>query len=312
MKTIKPAFLKKGSTIGIVSVSAPEAADEPERFERGIDVLLRRGYKVTLGSCVSKRHGYLSADERSMARDLNKMFSDEKVAAIICAGGGTNANRLLKHLDYETITSNPKIFVGISNPSVLLNAIYAKTGLVTFHGPVIVWNFGDESGLTEYTDNHFWSLIEEPEMFSQIEPQPSWKWFRHGKAEGKLVGGNLASIQGLLGTQWEPDWNESIFFWEDIAKPTNRLDMALTHFRDVGVFEKISGMVVGSLVSCEPPKGGQTVNEILSDLIGEFNFPVLCDVDLGHTDDKATLPIGIGAELNSESNSFAFTEAAVL
>lgn len=312
MKIIKPAFLKKGSTIGIVSVSAPDAANEPERFERGVDVLRRRGYEVSIGSCVDKRRGYLSADEQSMAQDVNKMFSDEKVAAIICAGGGTNANRLLKHLDYEAIARNPKIFVGISNPSVLLNAIHAETGLVTFHGPAVVWNFGDESGLTEYTDKHFWSLIEKPELPSPLESQPSWKWFRSGKARGKLLGGNLASVQGLLGTRWEPDWNDSIFFWEDVAKPTNRLDMALTHFRDAGVFEKISGMVVGSLVSCEPPEGGQTVDEILVDLIGEFNFPVLCDVDLGHTDDKATLPVGIAAELDSENNSFVFTEAAVL
>ena len=119
------------------------------------------------------------------------------------------------------------------------------------------------------------------------------------------------SLEGLLGTKWAPDWRGHIFFWEDIGKPTNRLDMCLTHFRDAGVFDEIAGMVIGELVSCDPPAGGQELQDILHDLLGEFDFPVLCNVDLGHTTDKLTLPIGVEEELDSETNTFRLTEPAV-
>jgi muramoyltetrapeptide carboxypeptidase len=311
MKIIKPPHLKKGQTIGVVSVSSPDAFVESERFHRGVQSIKNRGFEMKIGSFTEKRHGYLCGTEIEMAEDLNSMFSDHSVSAIFCAGGGTNANRLLRHLDYELIRANPKIFVGVSNPSVLLNAVYAQTGLVTFHGPTVVWNFGAPMGLTEYTQRHFWPTIESPLIPANIEPTSGWKWFRQGLATGRLVGGNLASIQGLLGTPWEPEWKDSIFFWEDVAKPTNRLDMALTHFRDAGVFEKISGMVVGSLVECDPPEGGQTLDEILTDLVGEFDFPVLSGVDFGHTDDKATLALGVEARIDSNSGEFALLESAV-
>jgi muramoyltetrapeptide carboxypeptidase len=307
----KPARLQKGSTIGIVSVSAPEALLEPERFCRGIAAIEAEGFRVRMGPSTSARQGYLSGDEELMAKDLHDLFADRDVSAVVCAGGGTNANRLLRHLNSEVISQSPKILVGVSNPSVLLNAIYATTGLVTFHGPTVVWNFGEPGGLTPRTHDHFWPILQNPGIPDPFPAKPNWNWWRPGKARGRLVGGNLASLEGLLGTKWAPDWEGHIFFWEDIAKPTNRLDMCLTHFRDAGVFSKIAGMVVGELVSCDPPAGGLSLNEILKDLIGEFDFPVLCNVDLGHTSDKLTLPIGVEACLDSEANSFALTEPAV-
>ena len=311
MKTVKPHRLVRGSTIGVVSVSAPDAAAHPDRFQRGIEAIEARGYKVVVAPSATKRNGYLSGDEQEMARDLNALFADNGVAAIICAGGGTNANRLLRHVDYELIARNPKPFVGVSNPSVLLNAIHSLTGLVTFHGPAVVWNFGEESGLTDYTAKHFWSLLEDGVAPLQIGPTAEWHWHRPGRAIGRLIGGNLTSIQGLLGTPWVPDWRGAIFFWEDIAKPTNRLDMALTHFRDAGVFEQIAGMVVGTLVSCDPPERGQDLKQVLRDLTGEHDFPVLCGVSIGHTDDKATIPIGVEAEIDSQKGTIALLEGAV-
>lgn len=311
MNNIKPVKLTKGSTIGIVSVSAPEAAMEPEWFKRGAMAIEQHGYKVRIGSVAIDSHGYLSAEEKLMADDLNTFFQDDEIAAIICAGGGTNANRLLRHLDYEMIGKNPKIFVGISNPSVLLNAIYAKTGLVTFHGPTVVWNFGSPSGLPEYTASHFWPLVEGTYVAGAILPRDKWSWWRNGKTRGRLIGGNLTSIEGLLGTPWAPEWKNSVLFWEDIGKPINRLDMTLTHFRDAGVFDGISGMIIGELVNCASPEGGQTFEEMLHEVIGDFSFPVLTHVDLGHTDDKITLPIGIEAELDSEHGIFSFLETGV-
>lgn len=312
MRTVtKASKLQKGNSIGIVSVSAPEGAAERERFQRGVAALEAEGYCVRIGSSALARQGYLSGNEQLMARDLLEQFSDTSINAIICAGGGTNANRLLRLLDEEVIGRNPKILLGISNPSVLLNAVYAMTGLVTFHGPTVIWDFGEPGGLTLRTRDHLWPLVERTEKPAAFRAKPNWQWWRPGKGRGRLVGGNLASLEGLLGTKWAPSWRDHIFFWEDVAKTTNRLDMCLTHFRDAGVFDEIAGMVIGELVRCDPPDGGQTVDQVLQEVIGDFDFPVLCNVDIGHTTDKITLPIGIEAELDSESKRFELMESAV-
>ena len=310
MNPILPERLSPGAIIGVISVSAPEAASEPEWYQRGTEYLEKRGYLVRPSRSVQKRHGYMSAPENQLAHDLAEMFTDTEISAIICAGGGTNANRLLRHLDFDTIVENPKIFMGMSNPTVLLNAINARTGLVTFHGPVVVWNFGHPEGLNRYTEANLWPLLETPQEYA-FKPQSSWRWLRPGYASGRLQGGNLISLQGLLGTPYEPKWDDTIFFWEDIAKTTDRLDLILTHFRDVGVFDRISGMIVGKLVSCEPPANGQTLYQMLEEVLEGYNFPVLIDIDIGHTDDKLTLPIGINAELNSEDNRFKLTGPTV-
>jgi muramoyltetrapeptide carboxypeptidase len=311
MNPLFPSRLMPGATIGIVTVSAPEAATEPEWYGRGTAYLQQRGHRIRASESVSARHGYLSAPEQQLARELVDQFRDPEIAAIICAGGGTNANRLLRHLDFGAIAEHPKIFMGSSNPTVLLNAIYAKCGLVTFHGPAVVWNFGNPSGLTDYTESNLNAVLMEPRARTVFEARPAWRWLRPGHAEGPLLGGNLISLQTLLGTPYEPNWEGAILFWEDIGKSTNRLDLMLTHFRDAGVFDRISGMVVGQLVGCDPPDGGQTLEEMLEEVLGDYRFPVLQGVEFGHTDDKLTLPIGGHAELGAGDILFALSQPAV-
>ncbi|WP_439476944.1 S66 peptidase family protein [Brevundimonas sp.] len=295
-----------------MSLSAPEPVAEPDRFKRGLRALEARGYRVVVSPSAEKRHGYLSAPERELAADLMAAFLDPGVDAIICAGGGTNANRLLKHLDYDAIRRNPKILVGLSNPTTVLNAIHARTGLVVFHGPVVVWNLGEPGGLDPFSTDNMWPMLEQKWRERPIPPEPTWRWLRGGSASGPLLGGNLISLQCLLGTSHEPNWDGAILFWEDIAKPVNRLDLMLTHFRDVGVFDRIAGMVVGRLVACDEPKGGLSLEHMLEEVLEGTEFPVLNAVSLGHTPEKVTLPVGAMAELNSGTERFSIVEAVTI
>jgi len=312
MTPLRPSRLTPGATIGIVSVSAPEPVTEPEWYDRGRAYLSELGYGIRASASVVTRHGYMSAPEEQLARELVDQFRDPEIAAIICAGGGTNANRLLRHLDFEAIAEHPKIFIGSSNPTVLLNAIHARSGLVTFHGPAVVWNFGKPGGLTDYTEANLRAVLVEPRERTVFEPRPEWRWLCPGRTQGPLLGGNLISLQCLLGTPFEPDWDGSILFWEDIGKSTNRLDLMLTHFRDAGVFDRIGGMVIGKLVSCDAPEGGQSLEEMMEEVLQGYTFPVLAGVEFGHTDDKLTLPIGGRAELDSDEALFALVESVVI
>lgn len=305
MRIVRPKPLAPGDTIGVLSVSAPEPVTDSAFFERGLQALKERGYDVALGRHTADQRGYVTADGAVLAADLHELFADDQVAAVICAGGGVNANRLLRHLDWDIIREHPKSFVGVSNPTVLLNAITARTGLITFHGPSVVWDFGAEGGTPELTSEHFWGLLGSHEPAYDVPVQDGWRWLREGELSGQVVGGNLASVQGLLGTPYEPDWDGAVFVWEDVAKPVNRLDMMLTHFRDAGVFERISGMVVGKLVSCEP-SNGVTYDEMVLDLLGGTDFPILTEVPFGHTAEKITLPIGAQLMASPSSDVLRF------
>jgi muramoyltetrapeptide carboxypeptidase len=305
MHLVRPKPLPSGATIGVVSVSAPEPATEPTFFDRGVEALKQQGYEVVLGKHTTEQQAYVTAAAEDLAADLHELFRDEQVTAIICAGGGVNANRLLHHLSWDVIRQHPKILVGVSNPTVLLNAITEQTGLVTFHGPSVVWDFGAEGGAPEFTSTHFWDLLGNSESTFDVPVQEGWRWLREGELSGRVIAGNLASLQGLLGTPYEPDWSGAVLCWEDIAKPVNRLDMMLTHFRDAGVFDRISGMVVGQLVACEP-SSDVTYDRMLLDLLHDYEMPILIEVPFGHTADKLTLPIGAELHASPDSNVLRF------
>lgn len=306
MQYLRPKPLPSGGTIGVLSVSAPEPATEPAFFHRGVEALKQRGYEVVLGKHTTEQQGYVTAMAEDLAADLHELFRDEQIAAIICAGGGVNANRLLRYLDWDVIRRNPKCLVGVSNPTVLLNAITGQTGLMTFHGPSVVWDFGAEDGAPELTSTHFWNLLGSADATYDVPAQEGWRWLRAGELSGRVLAGNLASLQGLLGTMYEPDWRGAVLCWEDIAKPVNRLDMMLTHFRDAGVFERISGMIVGQLVGCEP-SNDVTYDRMLLDLLSDYAFPILTEVPFGHTADKLTLPIGAELHASPGSDVLRFT-----
>jgi len=305
MQTVRPKPLQVGATIGVLSVSAPEPATEAAFFNRGVAALAERNYEVVLGKNTAEQQGYVSASGDALAADLHELFTNERVSVIICAGGGVNTNRLLRYLSWDIIRDHPKALVGVSNPTVLLNAITEKTGLITFHGPSVVWDFGAENGAPEFTSTHFWGLLECREPTYEVAVQDGWRWLRNGELSGHVIAGNLASLQGLLGTPYEPNWDNAVLFWEDVAKPVNRLDMVLTHFRDAGVFDRINGMVVGTLVSCEP-SDGVTYDRMLIDLLRDGEFPILAEVPFGHTADKLTLPIGAQLHASSASGVLRF------
>lgn len=301
MQFVRPKPITPGSTIGVLSVSAPEPATDAAFFERGVAALKARGYDVLLAPHTTEQHGYVTAGGAALAADLRALFEDDRVAAVICAGGGVNANRLLHYLSWDTICAHPKSLVGVSNPTVLLNAITTQTGVITYHGPSVVWDFGAEGGAPELTTNHFFGLLESAEPAYEVPVQEGWRWLREGELKGRVIAGNLASLQGLIGTPHEPDWESAVLMWEDVAKPINRLDMMLTHFRDAGVFDRINGMVVGKLVSCEP-SNGVTYDAMLPDLLQDNEFPILTEVPFGHTAEKLTLPIG--AALHASPSSY--------
>ncbi len=337
MKLIKPRRLKKGDTIGVVSLASSLPADIPRRFQKGIDSIKNLGYKVKIGKFVSSKLGYMAGSPESRAEDLNNMFLDEDVAVIISSIGGYNSNQLLNLIDYEKIKKNPKIIVGYSDITAVLLAIYARTGLVTFHGPSVMTQFADNPHIMEYTLVNMQKILSQSDTEIKLHPSKEWtdeyldwsknldirprkmnkslgwKVLKEGKAEGRLVGGNLQTIQTLIGTKYLPSFKRCIFFWEETESSTAQIDRTLQHFRDVGILEKIKGMIIGRLdrdVKISSPDYG--IEDIVSRVCKEYDFPIITEMDFGHTDPILTLPIGVRASFDTSLQELKIRESAVI
>jgi muramoyltetrapeptide carboxypeptidase len=334
---IKPPRLKPGDTIGIVSPSWGGAGAFPHRVEQGIRQLETLGFKVKLAPHALGQHGFVSGTPEERASDLHAMFADPQVKAILAAIGGDHACHLLPLLDFDLIQGNPKVVVGFSDNTVLNVAIWQRTGLVTFNGPMLLTDFGEYPRLLEYTERYFvrtvaaadavgkidparhwteefldWGVKKDLERPRALQPSKGWTWLKTGRAKGRLVGGCLESLEHLRGTPYWPDWRDAIWFFETSEDPPSpeAVDGMLMDYENMGVFEKLRGMLVG-----RPMRYSTEAKEQLRERILErtrrYTFPIVTDMDFGHTAPTFTLPIGCRARIDTYQQTFAILEPAV-
>ncbi|MFB6478918.1 LD-carboxypeptidase [Streptomyces virginiae] len=298
-----PGPVVKGDRIGIVTVSAAEPAANPANFDRGIEALTSLGFEPVVAPHATNRAGYRAGDTTSLVEDFHSLITDDSISAVVFAGGGKSSNRLLSGLDLKLIDRHPKAIIGVSDPSLLLNAITTRTGLVTFHGPSVMWDFAAEDAPAA-TAEHFTAMLSGRPSAARIDAPLTWS--RTGTAEGPLIAGCLSSLRCLLGTPWEPRWDGAILAVEDAFKTTEALDQALTHFRDCGVFDEIAGLVTGEPVACEP-SASVTFTEMVQDLADGYDWPLAHGLPYGHTPLKYTLPVGATIRLDPRPEQYPLT-----
>lgn len=304
-----PPALRKGDTIGVVGPASPMIE---ERLHKGIAHLKSRGFRVKLGSSVGKVHGYLAGSDAERAEDLNRMFRDPEVQAVFCTRGGYGTPRILDLVDYDAIQKHPKIFVGYSDITALHLAIYRKTGLVTFSGPMVAVEFG--KGVETFTEQHFWQLLAEEHAFFELTGLANpLRALRPGKAGGKLLGGCLSLISSLVGTPFCPDFSGAVLFIEDVGEQPYQIDRQLTQLRHAGVLHRISGLLAGTFEDCEPKDDSPslTLEQVLLDATEGLNIPVLTGLPYGHIDVKYTMPVGAEAQLDSAKGTVTITQPVV-
>ena len=314
MTIIKPKKLQKGDKVGIISPSEPVCFKN--KLKNGIKELEKLGLKVILGKNIFKRHGeYMAGTVKERVDDFHAMIKNRQIKAIFTSLGGFCVNQLLPYIDFPLVKKNPKIILGFSDISVLLNAIYKKTGLVTFHGPSIEFVMPKWD---KFTKNYFIRAIFESRPLGKISKLTPWKIIKPGKTTGRLIGGNLTCIRTLIGTEFEPDWKNAIFFWEDWNETSENLDHHLTHLKLAGVFDKIKGMIIGKLSNIKKTEDKYlknlsffTVEKIISERTAEYNFPIISRVNFGHNCEQITIPIGIKATIDTSKKLFSIDEAAV-
>jgi muramoyltetrapeptide carboxypeptidase len=311
MKILKPPALKKGDVIGIVSPAS--SPDDFTRIEQGVKYLESLGYRVKLGKHIFKRYGYLSSTDDERADDLNEMFADEKVKAIICVRGGYGTPRLLDKVDYNLIKKKPKIFVGYSDITALQLAIFKKTGLVTFSGPMLAVDI--YSNFDSFAEDFFWRILTSREKKIEIKNPNGVELntLKSGKATGTLLGGNLSLIASIMGTKYQPSFNGSVLVIEDIGEEPYRIDRYLSQLKNSGVLYKINACILGQFTDCAPKEleKSLTLEQIFNDYLGNLKIPVISNLSYGHIPQKLTLPLGARVRVDAKRQKITIIESVL-
>ena len=299
LSATKPPALRPGDRVGVI---APAGKVNESDLEPGLNMLESSGFEVCLGAHVYDGSGYLAGDDKARLEDLHSMFLDRDIKAVFCARGGYGSLRLLDRVNYGLIRENPKIFVGYSDIIALLIAIHKKSGLATFHGPM-VREFGR-------MDRESWeSLIT---MLSTGRPPRlnlnGGSALIRGRATGPLLGGNLSLICHLLGTPFFPSLEGCILFLEERGEAPYRLDRMLTHLVLSGRLQGLAGLVAGEFEGCGE---GSIINDLLTDMIPDAGIPLATGLPVGHGRTNLALPLGLTAELDTGLMTLSITETCV-
>ncbi len=299
-------MLKKISHGSTISVIAPAFPPNPEKLELGIAYLEDKGFKVKRGASLQGNWGYLSATDEQRINDINDSFANPEVDAIICARGGWGGLRIIDKLDYKTIKLNPKILVGYSDITTLQLAIWAKCKVPSISGPMVAVEMG--TGILDFSEKYFWEQIDnKKEMYNINLHEVEAEIWNHGNVKGHLIGGCLSMISHQLGTPYSPSYNDSILFIEDIGEEPFKIDRYLAHLKQAGVFDSISGLVVGEFLDCtEDREPSFRLSDILHQYFDELDCPVIYNFPYGHSLKLISMPIGAMAHLDTEKELLSF------
>lgn len=306
--SIKPARLKRGDTIAICAPAG--AMENPNDIDKFKVILKSLGLNVKVGKNIPKRFGYFSASDEERASEFMSFISDDEVNGIFFIRGGWGCARILDRIDFHEIQANPKVIMGFSDITSLLNAITAKTGLVTFHGP------GGNSTWNNYSINYIRQLIfgGKEVKYKNLQSDHSITTYSSGIVTGELFGGNLSILCSLIGSKYLPEWKGKILFIEDIMEEPYRIDRMLFQLKLSGLLDKVSGVILGSFRKCTPeePEKSFTLEQVFEQHFKTFNKPVFYGAQIGHVRDKFTLPIGVIASMNASSGTITLLEPSVV
>ena len=315
---LKPSRLKPGSVVGIVSPAGATFVREELNIVQ--DAVRGLGLVPRLAPHLLNRYGYLAGKDSDRAADINQFFADSQIAAILPIRGAWGSSRILPYLDYELIRKHPKIVIGFSDITALILGVTARTNLVTFHGP---------HGLTSWkpiqTDYfrrvlfaaesvQFQNLKDPDDADRLMQVKYRIQTITPGKVRGRLIGGNLSVLSGIVGSPYLPDMSGAILFLEDVNENIYRLDRLITHLKLAGVLDKLAGFIFGQCPGCSPDAdyGSLTLEEVIWNHIQPLGIPAWYGATIGHIDNILTLPIGLEVKIDATAGTIKMLEPAVV
>lgn len=314
-KTVKPGRLREKDLIGLIS---PGSYVDDKGLEQAVNNLEKLGFRVKMGKHIRMERGYIAGTDEQRLEDLHTAFSDPEVRAVWCVRGGYGCSRMLPDIDYRMIARNPKALIGYSDVTALLNAIYFKTGLVGFHGPVAA------SRMTTYSESQLRAVLMEgaekwkitrPDTFKEQSGKAyDFNTISTGQAEGTLLGGNLSLLAAMAGTGYLPPFDQYLLFMEEVGEKPYRVDRMLTQLRQSNALKRVAGIALGIFADCEPDPDDRSLSlaQTLDDRLADLSVPVAYGLPFGHIGDQTTLPVGIRAAFDANEGSLTLLEAGVV
>lgn len=316
-KIIKPKALKKGDTVGFI---APGSPIKQEKFDNAVKNMEKMGLKVKYTETIFKQDKYLAGSDNERLKDIHAMFEDKEVNAIWCLRGGYGCTRIIDKIDYEIIKRNPKILIGYSDITALILAIFYKTGLVGFHGPVATSRIFTEFTASQAEQILFGKSKDKHKIPFQAQTEEKYVAghkpyiVNMGTATGPLIGGNLSLLVCLPGTSFAPSYKDKIVFIEDLDEKPYRIDRMLTFLLASTDLAQAAGIVLGVWDNCDTkdPETSFTLKEVFIDRLRPLNIPCFYGHTFGHVSDICTFPIGIQASINTQTMDVVLLENAVI
>ena len=315
-RSLKPAALKCGDLVALFN---PSGFADDALIQRATGNLEKLGFRVMQSAHLRASRGNTAGTIGQRLTDLHALFENREVRALWAARGGSGTAQILPYIDYELVARNPKIVIGYSDLTSLLLALYAKTGLVTFHGPV------GSSGFTPFTVAHLEAVLvegrapyvmttaDEHAKRAATEPNFVQRVLRSGSAEGTLVGGNLSVLSSLIGTPYVPDVKKSLLFLEEISEAPYRVERMLTQLAQSGTLDRASAAMLGVFVKGDSPAGEESLplTQALDDHFAARPIPSAYGLSFGHIASQWLLPIGVRARFDADTKSLTLLESAV-
>ena len=279
--------LSIGDTIGIC---APSGSFDLLEFEKGVRILRQMGFNVFVSEHIGKTKRYLAGEDAHRAGLLNELFALKEIKAIIGARGGYGAIRILEQIKWERVRENPKPFIGFSDATALLITFITRSNIQVIHGPSVI-TLGRASEKTILSLYH--NLTQAPSTL----PATNGRTIVSGKGRGILMGGNLATLCHLIGTSFQPVFQDAILFLEDIAEPPYKIDRMLTQMKMAGLFNPVKGVILGTFVDCG---NMDMIHDIVAEIFAPFCIPVCSGIESGH--DALNLSFRMGAMVTLDAD----------
>ncbi|MBB4752637.1 S66 peptidase family protein [Actinoplanes lobatus] len=322
---LRPRALRAGDLVVVAALSGPLSAEYEPHVEQTVAVFEKMGFRVRRAPLleVGRQRWWSAATPAEIATELNGFLRDPEVRAIIANDGGQTALGYLDLIDVEAIRADPKPILGYSDISLLHLVLHARTGLVGFHADMATPGFGGHwqtappSRRAELEDLYH-RLLTSTDPIGPLPTRPSWECWRPGRAEGPLIGGVINRIVLAQATRFAlpPDrYDGAVLFWEEISGAAAHVWSYLQVMRHAGILDRISGMVVGTprdIHGLEDPNTSPTLAEIVLDVLGDRDIPVLGNVDVGHAGPNLPMPVGVRAALDATQRTMSLLEPAVV
>jgi muramoyltetrapeptide carboxypeptidase len=291
-----PPYLKPGDTIGIVSPAKSISAEAIENASRIVEGF---GFVVKVGKHAASTYHQFAGTDNQRTEDFQQMLDDDEVKIILCSRGGYGSVRIIDKLDFNHFQNHPKWIVGFSDITVFHSHLFSNFGIESLHAKMPL-NF-PENGVGDQSVGKLFSVLAGGSLNYEI---PAHLLNRTGKAEARLIGGNLSILCSLLGSRSDSDTEGKILFIEEVGENLYRLDRMMWTLKRAGKLDNLAGLVVGGLTDMEDNDVifGKSAEEIIAEAVSEFSYPVCFNFPAGHQKENYPLIIGRTSRLKVDKN----------